>query len=156
MGKKVLVAMDYSENSMRAVLFVSETFSKDHDVTLFSVLPNLAAACELEGGGVTPYFATQKNAFCEVEEQKRQLVQTAVAKGKDALVECGFQPEHVHMKIEPQKEGVARDIIHEAEAGYDVVVMGRKGLSAFKEFFLGSVSQKVLQGIKNLPILLVG
>jgi len=36
------------------------------------------------------------------------------------------------------------------------VVMGRKGLSAFKEFFLGSVSQKVLQGIKNLPIMLVG
>jgi nucleotide-binding universal stress UspA family protein len=54
-----------------------------------------------------------------------------------------------------RKKGIARDIINEAHAGYDTVVMGKKGLSGIKEFFLGSVSQKVLHGAEDLSVLLV-
>jgi nucleotide-binding universal stress UspA family protein len=50
---------------------------------------------------------------------------------------------------------IARDIIAEAQAGYEAVVMGRRGLSGIAEFFLGSVSQKVLHGTKDLSLILV-
>jgi nucleotide-binding universal stress UspA family protein len=50
---------------------------------------------------------------------------------------------------------IARDIIAEAQAGYEAVVMGRRGLSAIAEFFIGSVSQKVLHGTKDLSVILV-
>jgi nucleotide-binding universal stress UspA family protein len=51
---------------------------------------------------------------------------------------------------------VARDIVEEVEqCRADMLVMGRRGISGFKEFFLGSVSQKVLQLCKETSVLLV-
>jgi nucleotide-binding universal stress UspA family protein len=51
---------------------------------------------------------------------------------------------------------VARDIIEEAKSGYGVVVLGRRGLSGIKEFFLGSVSNKVVTTVKDVSVFVVG
>jgi len=50
---------------------------------------------------------------------------------------------------------VARDILSEAENGYDLIVIGRRGLSAVKDFFLGSTAQKVFSGAKDISVLIV-
>jgi len=52
-------------------------------------------------------------------------------------------------------KGIARDIVAEADSGYDTIVMGRRGLSGIKEFVMGSVSQKVLHSVKDVSIILV-
>jgi nucleotide-binding universal stress UspA family protein len=52
---------------------------------------------------------------------------------------------------------VARDILFEANRGiYDAIVIGRRGLSKVAELFLGSVSNKVIQGAKELPVWVIG
>jgi nucleotide-binding universal stress UspA family protein len=52
--------------------------------------------------------------------------------------------------------GVARDILElEASGGYDSIVLGRHGASAVEEFFMGSVSHKVLQHAKDVPLCMV-
>ena len=38
MAKKILVAIDDSENALRAVEFVANTFTPDNRITLFNVL----------------------------------------------------------------------------------------------------------------------
>ena len=38
MGKKILMAVDDSENAMRAVEFIAKSFTPDHRITLFSVI----------------------------------------------------------------------------------------------------------------------
>ena len=63
MEKKILVALDDSENSLRAVEFVSRTFTPDHEVTLFSVLQDVTALYEHYSPELTPYFLTQRDAF---------------------------------------------------------------------------------------------
>jgi nucleotide-binding universal stress UspA family protein len=60
-----------------------------------------------------------------------------------------------HGQVQAKKKGIARDIVAEAESGYDTVVMGRRGLSGIKEFVMGSVSQKVLHSIKDASIVIV-
>jgi len=50
---------------------------------------------------------------------------------------------------------VARDILKEAGNGYDLIVIGRRGISGIREFFLGSVSQKVFSGAKDISVLIV-
>ena len=57
-------------------------------------------------------------------------------------------------KIEAKNKGVARDILDEANSGYDLIVMGRRGLSGIKEFFMGSVSQKVTNGAGDISVLI--
>ena len=155
MGQKILVAIDDSENAMRAVEFITKSFTPDHRITLFSVFLDTATICDMENPSLTPYFMAQKGAFCLVEDQKRTLINEALQKAKELLIKAGFEEEHIDIKMETKKKGVARGIIDEAGSGYDAIVMGRRGLSGVKEFFLGSVSQKVLQSAKAVSVLLV-
>ena len=60
------------------------------------------------------------------------------------------------VKVDRKGGDVAREIVNEANTGYDTIVMGRRGISAIKAFFIGSVSQKVLQAIKDKSVLIVG
>ena len=155
MGQNILVAIDDSENAMRAVEFITKSFTPDHRITLFSVILDTATICDMDNPSLTPYFMAQKGAFCAVEEQKRTLVNEALKKAKELLIKAGFEEEHIVIKVEAKKKGVAKGIIDEAGSGYDAIVMGRRGLSGIKEFFLGSVSQKVLQSAQAVSVLLV-
>jgi len=155
MGQKILVAFDDSENAMRAVEFITKSFTTDHRITLFSVILDTATICDMDNPSLTPYFMAQKGAFCSVEDQKKTLVNEALQKAKELLIKAGFEEEHIIIKVETKKRGVAKGIIDEAASGYDAIVMGRRGLSGIKEFFLGSVSQKVLQSAKAVSVLLV-
>jgi nucleotide-binding universal stress UspA family protein len=155
MQKKILVALDDSENALRAVEFVSRTFTPDHEITLFSVLQDMTALYEHYSPELTPYFLTQRDAFTSIDDKKKDLIEEAAEKAKDLLLKAGFEEKNIILKIEQQKKGIARDIIDEASSGYDAIVMGRRGLSSFTGFILGSVSQKVLHSAKNISIVVV-
>jgi nucleotide-binding universal stress UspA family protein len=155
MEKKILIAIDDSENAMRGVEFVAESFSSAHSVTLYSVVLDTPAICDLNSPSLTPYFLSQKAAFCELEDQKKDLISTAVREARELLLKVGFEEDNIAIKIEDKKKGVARAIVDEARSGYDLIVLGRRGLSGIKEFFIGSISQKVLQSAKGVSILIV-
>ena len=91
-----------------------------------------------------------------MEAEKKMALETALERARQLLLEAGFPEENVQVKTSAQKRGVARDIVEEVEqCRADMLVMGRRGISGFKEFFLGSVSQKVLQLCKETSVLLV-
>jgi nucleotide-binding universal stress UspA family protein len=152
---KVLVALDDSDNAVRAVEYVSKNFTPDHDVTLFSVIPDTQALCNMDSPELTPYFLSQRNVFCSLEDKKKELIEAASKKGKDLLLKAGFKKEKITVKVQAGKKGIARDIVTEAESGYDTIVLGRRGLSGIKEFMMGSVSQKVLHAVKDASIVIV-
>jgi nucleotide-binding universal stress UspA family protein len=155
MKEKILVAFDDSENAMRAVEFVSKSFHPDHKVTLLSVIPDTAAICDMNSPELTPYFRSQQFSFCTLEDKKKELVTEAMERAKQTLLNAGFEEKDVALKVRPKDKGIARDIVREAAAGYGVVVLGRRGISGIKEFFMGSVSQKVLNLAKDVSIILV-
>ncbi len=156
MGGKVLIALDDSENAMRAVEFVASNLTSDHEITIFSVFLDTAMICDYFSPGLTPYFMTEQQSFCELEEKKRGLLRTAQEKARDILIQAGFPERNITIKMGPRSRGAARDIIDEAGTGYKTIVLGRRGLSSISEFILGSVSQKVLHACKDMSILLIG
>lgn len=83
------------------------------------------------------------------------MLEETVQTGKQAFLEAGFKSESMSTKIETMKQDVAVTIIEEARTGYDLIVLGRRGHSGVKKFLFGSVSQKVLQAIKDISILIV-
>lgn len=155
MEKKILLAIDDSENARRAVEFVANFFAPDNKITLFNVIPDTAALCAMNSPELTPYFKSQQSSFCLLEEKKRELVNQAVQKAKNILMDAGFDERNITVKSELKKSGVARDIVREAESDYDVIVLGRRGLSGIKDFILGSVSQKVFNLAKDISVLVV-
>jgi nucleotide-binding universal stress UspA family protein len=155
MPKNVLISFDDSENAMRAVNFVASHFKPEATITLFSVLLDTEAMCDMNSPELTPYFKSEQQSFCSLEDKKNQLIEKAAQTARNSLIAAGFHSEKVHIKTQKRSKGVARDIIQEADSGYDVVVIGKRGVSALKDFFLGNVSQKVLQGVKTASVLAV-
>jgi len=155
MPKKILIAFDDSENAMRAVQYVAESFSPQHAVTLYSVLPDTATLCELQGPELTPYFKSQQQAFCALEEKKKDVVNQALERAREILLQAGFSEDRISTKVEPKKKGIARDIVMEARNGYDLIVAGRRGVSGIRDYFLGSISQKILHLAQESSLLIV-
>ena len=155
MAQKILIAMDDSENALRAVKFVAKSFAVANHVTLFNVMLDTAALCNMESPELTPLFRSQQTNFCALEDKKRELVDAAMQRAKNELLASGFSEEHVSIKVENKTKGVARDILEEAQKGYDLIVMGRRGISGIKEFFLGSTSQKIFNGAKEISVMIV-
>ncbi len=155
MAQKILIALDDSENAARAVNYVAANFQNHATVTLFSVLSDTASLCDMNSPELTPLFKSQQSSFCQLEDKKRSLVSEACDKSKATLCAAGWDPAYVNTKIEPKRKGIARDIIQEASQGYDLIVIGKRGVSGIRDFFLGSISQKVLQLAKNISVLIV-
>jgi len=155
MAQKILISIDDSENALRAVAFVAKTFSTDNRVTLLNVMLDTATLCNMDSPELIPYFKVQQSAFCTLEDKKRELVKEAANKARETLLGAGFSADNITIKIQDKKKGVARDILAEGEQGYDLIVIGRRGISGIKEFFMGSISQKVLNGAKDISVLIV-
>ncbi|MDX9787035.1 MAG: universal stress protein [Desulfobacterales bacterium] len=155
MSQNILIAFDDSENAMRAVEFVGAKFNPKNKVTLFHVLPDTAALCELHSPELTEFFVAQQSSFCVLEAKKRQLIEAAMEKAKSLLISSGFLSANITSTIQTRKSGIARDILAASEDGFDTIVLGRRGLSGVREFFLGSVSQKVFNSAKNLSVVIV-
>jgi nucleotide-binding universal stress UspA family protein len=155
MTQKILIALDDSENALRAVEYVAKNLSPVNEVTLFSALQDTAALCAMSSPELTDYFVAQQSQFCALEDAKRKLVEETQQKARDSLIAAGFNEANIQTKVEVRNQGIARDIVQEAKNGYDLIVMGRRGLSGIKEFFFGSVSQKVIHGAKDISILIV-
>jgi nucleotide-binding universal stress UspA family protein len=155
MEKRILVAMDESANALRAAQFVAQSFTPDHQVVLFHVVMDTPTVCSINSPELTPLFMQHQISFCSIEEKKKELVGKAMSEAKMLLTQAGFPEKNISQRMEKRKKGIARDIIAEAKTGYHAVVMGRRGLSGVAEFFIGSVSQKVLHGTKDLSVILV-
>ena len=120
MEKKILLAIDDSENARRAVEFVANFFAPENKITLFNVIPDTATLCAMNSPGLTPYFISQQSSFCLLEEKKKKLVNEAMQKAKRILLDAKFEEKNITIKSEIKKKGIARDIIREAKAGYNV------------------------------------
>jgi nucleotide-binding universal stress UspA family protein len=155
MGEKILVGFDESENAMRAVDYIATTYTPDHEVTLYHVIMDTAAICDMNSPELIPYFTSQQITFCSLEDKKKELVQKAMDEARKRLVKAGFQEKKIVSKMESKRKGVARDIMAEAQSGYDTIVLGRRGLSSIAEFLIGSVSQKVLHSARDVSVVLV-
>ncbi|MGD8241306.1 MAG: universal stress protein [Desulfobacterales bacterium] len=155
MAEKIMIAMDDSENALRAVSYVATHFRADNAVTLFSVVADTAGLCDMNSPELTPLFKAQQSSFCQLEDKKRNLVQEACLRAKAILVEAGWDKDLIQIRTEVKRKGVAHDIVREAKQGFNLIVLGKHGLAGIRDFFLGSTSQKVIQLAKETSVLVV-
>ncbi|MBW2108332.1 MAG: universal stress protein [Deltaproteobacteria bacterium] len=156
MAKRILLAVDNSKNSLKAVKYVAGTVNKDARVTMLSILPDPTAGCGLDSPALAPIFKENIKAFCTIEQAKKAAVEGFLQEAKKILVKGGFASKNVAVRIRKKKAGIARDILKEAERGkYDTIVIGRRGLTGIKQFLFGSVSNKVVQLAQKASVIVV-
>lgn len=156
MPQKILIALDGSEISSKVVEFTAKTVSKNSVITLFSVIPNVDLLCELDPPFIKGFASEQYPEYCQtIQDEKRRLLTETLQAGSQVFLGAGFKAESILTKIEIMKNDVALTIIEEARTGYDLIVLGRRGHTGLKKFLFGSVSQKVLQAVKEISVLIV-
>lgn len=145
MFTKILLASDGSEYALRAAQAAAELAKAlGASVTLLHVFTMPAVQMTVPGA---PGVDMDPGAFSTYVEQ----VQDAVAKRTGRVLdEAGVQYNTLLEAGHP-----AEVIIRIAEDdGYDLIVMGSRGLSAIQSFLLGSVSDKVSHHA-HCPVLIV-
>jgi len=155
MGKRLLIAFDDSNNAMRAVESVATFFDRDSHLTLFHVAQDSSALCRMNSPELTPLFKHEQSEFCSLEDKKRELVVNALQKARQMLVSNGFDENNIAIRHEKAKHSVARDIINEAASNYDVLVLGKRGISGIRDFLFGGTTQKVINNVDNVSVFIV-
>jgi nucleotide-binding universal stress UspA family protein len=83
-------------------------------------------------------------------------MQEVLTEALGKLEKIGFSRDRVTTKIVTGVASRAKAIVEEAKAGgYGTIVVGRRGLSRVEEFFMGRVSNKVIQLAKEMAVWVV-
>jgi nucleotide-binding universal stress UspA family protein len=136
--RRILIAVDGSDNAMRAVDFVASTLGGfDYTVVLLTVLRT---------DGNQNQDLLLNSAFQSYVEEMEHEVGKFLTQARDRLVAAGFDASRTTTKIVKGALSRAAAIVQTADqGGFDTIVMGRRGLSRVEQFFAGRVSTKVLQ-----------
>jgi nucleotide-binding universal stress UspA family protein len=136
-GKSILLAFDGSPGAMRAVNCAG-TFlgASDFNVCLLHVI----RWSETAAPDHQRLFSSQKY----VDDAKIDIL-SRFDEAKAILVHAGFAESRVSTKLIVGAQSRAAAIVNEAKKqNYGTIVMGRRGLSQVRSFFIGRVTNKVI------------
>jgi nucleotide-binding universal stress UspA family protein len=155
MEKKLLIAVDGSPSSLRAVDYVGLMEGDriaELKVTLFTVMPGIPEFLRHEAQADPQAYKRLRT----LEDRNHQEAQAVLAKARTRLLGHGLAQEQVEVKAHPRLADIAHDILFQAEQGlYDAVVLGRRGLTKTQELFVGSVTNQVVQHAQRTPVWVV-
>jgi nucleotide-binding universal stress UspA family protein len=142
--KKILVALDGSENALGAVRYLCATGCfKDAQVILYHVFSCISAHFwDLERN---PKYGEALSQVQNWESSQRKSILDAMETAKGLLVSAGYPEEAVSIRVEDRDKGFARDIIAEGLSGYEAVLLGRKGTGTLADISIGSVALKIIE-----------
>jgi nucleotide-binding universal stress UspA family protein len=154
MFKKILVAMDGSEHSLKALgtaIQIAKEFSGE--LTLIHVY----------SAAVTPIMVPEPSTLSPTRipiitaEEVARVADAAREAGRQVLAEGEQQVKAQSVQVETMlEEGHAvQEIVRAGEEGkFDLIVIGAKGISRIRELLLGSVTDGVIHHAA-CPVLVV-
>ena len=137
---KILWSTDFSDEAQEALLF-ADAFAKTFDAKIIAlhVVPDISPAL-YDAAQVVKGELAKRVAYVKEEAQKKF---DSLKKVKD-----------LEFKALVKEGNAAKKIIETAEEeNVDLIVLGRRGLSAIEKLFIGSVANQVLRN-SPVPLLL--
>ncbi len=148
MISKILVAVDFSENSKRALDAAVDLAEKlNASITILNVIqtpPSMAGSIGFFSGDVPVYF--DPLFYDELKKKSEQSIANVINKVKE------LKP---NMTLLPLvKEGNPVREIVDASRDFDLIVVGHKGVSRVHEAFMGTTSERIVN-LAKCPVLVV-
>jgi hypothetical protein len=148
-SQKVLVPYNFTDHDGKALDFVIQRFADEEsiEVTLFNAYVSVPKI-EFRDSPIMEKIS-QNLAFLQ---QKIHAQEAEIRKARQKLLQNGFSKDRVHYIFRAIKKDVAQDIIDLAiDSGFDVVVLNRNP-SKITRFFTRSVSNIVINTLKEIEV----
>ena len=148
MIKNILVAVDGSENSFRALDFALD-FAEKYNAAL-----TILNVIEFPAMGAVPLEPTTVSGDSMVLFAKdlrrlhEDILSKAIAHSKE------INPRVTVFSKLREGDPVVEIVSETKEAGFDILVVGHRGESRIREIFLGSISEKVSH-LASCPVVIV-
>jgi nucleotide-binding universal stress UspA family protein len=148
-SKNILLAVDGSTNSIKALDYLCGTLRPNPDVrlTLFHVQSSWRECCDID------FTATlnpedEESASTIIEKANRRCVANFMEYAQQRLKELEIRNDRMEIKTQPGKLNIGKAIIGEFKnSNCGTLVVGRRGLN--RGFFIGSVSDYLVNHFEN-------
>jgi nucleotide-binding universal stress UspA family protein len=146
---KILVAIDGSENSMKAAVYAIDIAKKDNSQLIALTVLDVSTPRR-----VSSYFITAPTyGLIELEEKRKEAQQWL-----DKFEKLAAKENNVKLKSEIIEDPISRvgsAIVDYAEReNVDLIVIGSRGRTGFKKMLLGSVASDVVT-YAHCPVMVV-
>ena len=146
--RHLLIAVDESDNSRQAVMYVADFFTGNQDVfiTLLSIIPEPA----------DDLFPTEEKRQQWLAE-KEAAMQKTLTGYKELLLDAGLKEAQIETRLSIRPCTSIGDAILEEQEKLRccIVVVGRRGITHSEEFVFGSTSSKILHHAQHCAVMVV-
>ncbi len=152
---KILVAVDGSEQSLKAIRYTANVFPPDRtQIVLFHVQTQLLDLfSELDSYA---HYKKRATGLKRWATEQKVNISNAMDSALVYFKQKGFSESAITFKTPAENLGITRDIIKESYNGYHAVVVGRTGWSRFKDRLIKSTAMKLVAKINHIPVVVVG
>ena len=148
---KMLLAVDASLNSRQAVMYAAPYAAQTGaEVTLLHVVRKFFP-------GWSPYLTSAGEEIeTALHENLKAKIQEMFEDYQGCLENAGVASDKIRTACKFGSYSRAAEILATAREGnYGTVIMGRRGISAVRQFIMGRVTTKVLNGAEGLAVWIV-
>ncbi|TEB08122.1 Stress response protein NhaX [Pelotomaculum schinkii] len=144
MYKKILVAVDGSEQAAKAALHGAELAAKlGADLILFHVVPALPSYASISPDQLG---IVHQDVAKEFYKQGREILNQAMSELADYNINISKE-----ISVGHPADEICKMV---ANCGCDLLIMGSRGLGQFKGYLMGSVSNRVCR-LAGCPVLIM-
>jgi len=149
------VAVDGSEQSLRAIRYAANVFPPDRThIVLFHVQAQLFELfSDLDA---YPHYKRRVTGLKRWATEQKMDISNTMDSAVVYFKQKGFAESAISIKTPGGKLGITQDIIKESYDGYHAIVIGRTGWSRFKDWLIKSTAMKLVAKIKHIPVVVVG
>src|SRR4030042_3881471 len=144
MKRQILVTLDdsfHSRSKLYYLAVISEVV-RDLHLTLYHVQPTISGYLLEEA----KKDVEARRTLEKIAEKNREKAIGLLNHCKDLLMHMGIDGDRIQILTAPKTLGLAKDILEKGlKERYDAIVAGRRGLSGLQQFFMGSLTAKLVE-----------
>ena len=153
--KKIVIPLDGSKTALKSLDYVLQMFGHQHDLNLnlIYIMPSFPPI-------LIDDKTIDKETYAQMASGDKKLVNKAerlLREAKNALIEKGFSEKRVEAIFRKKEKGIAQDVCDWADRKMvDAVLVTRRGQSDLETFFMGRVSESLVEHCTQCPVWIVG
>ncbi len=152
---RILVAIDHSGQSLDSAAYISRmVHPRETVVVLFHVESKLFDIFYdyEEKESVNLPGASHFSDWIDIQNKSIDL---QMEQAEHLFLKAGFPKANIRIVKQPMLNGVARDILHEASRGYDLLVTGKSGAGGEGRKPMGTVTSKIMSRASFVSLVVV-